>query len=138
MLVVILIGFGGLLASGVLNFLTWQGALTGTLFLVVIRPLSGLLGMIRSSLLWKGKLAVAFLGIRGVGSFYYLSYGQHHADFKGIPELWSAVAFTVLASILLHGMTSPKILREIGRKNRVSERGAESSGKRVVGDAWNR
>ncbi len=118
-LVVILIGFGGLLASGVLNSLTWQGALLGMLFLLVIRPLSGMLGMAGSGLPWKGGLAVAFLGVRGVGSFYYLSYGQHHAEFPQIPELWSVVSFTVLASIVIHGITAPRILSGIGRPNRV-------------------
>lgn len=118
-LVVILIGFGGLLASGVLNSLTWEGALTGILFLLVIRPLAGMLGMARSGLPWKGNLAVAFLGVRGAGSFYYLSYGQHHGDFTDIPELWSAISFTVLASIVLHGMTASKILSGIGKENRV-------------------
>ena len=120
-LVVILIGFGGLLASGVLNSLTWAGAVVGILFLLVIRPIAGLLGMARSGLPWKGAAAVAFLGVRGAGSFYYLSYGQHHAEFTQIPALWSTISFTVLLSVVLHGISASKILSKIGRANRIKK-----------------
>ena len=122
-MVIILIGFGGLLASGVLNSLTWPAAIVGLGFLLIVRPLAGLLGTCGSSLPAKGRMAVAFLGVRGVGSFYYLAYGQHHATFGRIPELWSAISFTVLASIILHGVTASKILAGIGKRNRVKDGG---------------
>lgn len=120
LLVIILIGFGGLLASGVLNFLTWPAALVGAAFLVIVRPLAGLVGMLGSDLPWAGRLSVAFLGVRGIGSFYYLAFGQHHAPFERIPELWSAVSFTVLLSVVLHGVTAPKVLGNLRRRDRVS------------------
>ncbi len=120
-MVVILIGFGGLLASGVLNALSWPGVIVGTAFLLIIRPLSGLIAMGRSGLPFQGKLAVAFLGVRGVGSFYYLAYGQHHATFGGLAEIWSTISFTVLLSIVIHGVTAGKILNGIGERNRIKK-----------------
>ncbi|MFD2256493.1 cation:proton antiporter [Luteolibacter algae] len=126
-MVIILIGFGGLLASGVLNSLTWPAVVLGSSFLLVVRPLAGLVGMIGSALPWPGRAAVAFLGVRGVGSFYYLSYGQHHAEFDKLPLLWSAVSFTVLLSIILHGVTASKILKKLGKTNRIHrEKSAET------------
>ena len=65
-----------------------------------------------------GMMAVAFLGVWGVGSFYYLSYGQHHGRFDLLPQLWSTVSFTVLLSIVIHGISAPKILRVIGKRNK--------------------
>ncbi len=118
-MVIILIGFGGLLASGVLNSLTWAAVGVGFAFILIIRPISGLLGMVGSGLPFPGKLAVGFLGVRGVGSFYYLAYGQHHAEFDKIPQLWSAISFTVLLSIFLHGISASKILAALGPKKRV-------------------
>ncbi|MFC7337911.1 cation:proton antiporter [Haloferula chungangensis] len=120
-MVIILIGFGGLLACGVLDSLTWPAVFVALAFLILVRPLAGLLGMKGSMLPFRGKVAVAFLGVRGVGSFYYLSYGQHHAEFDRVPLLWSAISFTVLLSIIIHGISASKILSGLGRKNRVEK-----------------
>ncbi|MEE3155529.1 MAG: cation:proton antiporter, partial [Pseudomonadota bacterium] len=64
-LVAVLFGFGAMLASGVLSALTWQAALVGLALIFVIRPIAGLLAELRSGLPMIGKLAVAFLGVRG-------------------------------------------------------------------------
>ncbi|WP_411826978.1 cation:proton antiporter [Luteolibacter sp. AS25] len=118
-LVIILIGFGGLLASGVLNSLTWPIVLVSLAFLVLIRPFFGYIAQAGSALPKPGKVAVAFLGVRGIGSFYYLAYGQHHAEFGDLPKLWAAVSFTVLLSIVLHGVTASKLLQKLGGDERV-------------------
>ena len=61
------------------------------------------------------RLAVAFFGVRGVGSLYYLAYATGHADFGGHDELWATVGFTVTASVLLHGITATPWLRRLER-----------------------
>lgn len=109
-LVGMLLGFGGLLASGVLAALTWQIALLGLLAILVIRPLTGIIALLGSHLPWAGRWAVAFLGIRGMGSIYYLAYGQTHANFLGIEILWAAISFTILSSIIIHGLTARPIM----------------------------
>ena len=110
-LVVILIFFGGLLASGVLGALTWWSALLAVVFLLVLRPIAGALGMVGSGLPWKSRLAVGFLGIRGLGSIYYLSYGQVKGEFDKLDVLWSAVAFAILLSIVVHGLSAAAIMK---------------------------
>ena len=50
--------------------------------------------------------AVAFFGVRGVGSLYYLAYAASHEHLPDEPWLWSTVAFTVIVSVLLHGVTA--------------------------------
>ncbi len=40
--------------------------------------------------------AVAFFGVRGVGSLYYLAYAVSHEHVPDEPWLWSTVAFTVI------------------------------------------
>ncbi len=121
-LVVILIFFGGLLASGVLGALTWWSALLGVVFLLVLRPVAGALAMLGSGLPWQSRWAVGFLGIRGLGSIYYLSYGQVKGEFEELNTLWSAVAFVILLSIVLHGVTAAGLLRYL------TERGLEKVG----------
>ena len=110
-LVAVLFAFGAMLASGVLNNLTWEGALVGLALIFVIRPLSGILAEWPSRLPWAGKLSVAFLGIRGMGSIYYLAYGQNSADFSDLGTLWAVASFTILASIFIHGVSSAGLLR---------------------------
>jgi len=125
-LVAVLIGFGGVLASGVLEALTWPMALVGLALILVIRPLAGLLGQMNCALPWSGRLAVAFLGIRGMGSIYYLAYGQTHADFEGLDVLWATVSFTILASIVIHGITSGKIMDHVKQRGHHVHKGQDA------------
>lgn len=115
-LVAVLFGFGAMLASGVLDALTWPSALVGLALVLVIRPLAGLLAESRSGLPLAGKLAVAFLGVRGMGSIYYLAYGQTHADFGQLDVLWATVSFAILVSIVLHGIVSGPIISAVERR----------------------
>lgn len=59
------------------------------------------------------KLTIAFFGVRGIGSFYYVAYGLNHADFGPGDTIWEAVAFAVLASIVIHGATAAPVLRRL-------------------------
>jgi len=76
--------------------------------------------MLGSGLPWQSRWAVGFLGIRGLGSIYYLSYGQVKGEFEELNTLWSAVAFVILLSIVLHGVTAAGLLRYL------TERGLET------------
>ena len=112
-LVAVLFGFGAMLASGVLSALTWPAALVGLALIFVIRPISGLLAEANCDLPMIGKLAVAFLGVRGMGSIYYLAYGQNNADFAQIDLLWATVSFAILVSIVVHGVVSGPLIRHV-------------------------
>jgi|TARA_B100000678_G_scaffold67959_1_gene55780 NhaP-type Na+/H+ or K+/H+ antiporter len=112
-LVAVLFGFGAMLASGVLSALTWPAALVGLALIFVIRPISGLLAEANCDLPMIGKLAVAFLGVRGMGSIYYLAYGQNNADFAQIDLLWATVSFAILVSIIVHGVVSGPLIRHV-------------------------
>jgi NhaP-type Na+/H+ or K+/H+ antiporter len=61
------------------------------------------------------KLTLAFFGIRGVGSFYYLAYALNHASFPQAERLWAIVGLVALLSILLHGLTVTPIMRSLDR-----------------------
>ncbi|MCA0978208.1 cation:proton antiporter [Qipengyuania flava] len=112
-LVIVLFGFGAMLAGGVLGALTWQGAAIGIALIFVIRPLAGLLSESVCSLPLPGKLAVAFLGVRGMGSIYYLAYGQNHGKFFQFDQLWAIASFTILVSIIVHGIMAGPFIRMI-------------------------
>ena len=106
----VLILFGGALASGLLGHLTWPAALAAVAFVLLVRPLAGLIGLAGLDLSWAKKATVAFFGIRGVGSFYYLTYGLNEADPAGFPEselVWAIVGLAVLLSVVVHGAAAP-------------------------------
>ena len=115
-LVAVLFGFGAMLASGVLNSLSWNGALIGLALIFVIRPIAGLISESLAHLPLGGKFAVAFLGVRGMGSIYYLAYGQNHGTFMQNAELWAVASFTILVSILIHGVVGGPLIAAIERR----------------------
>ncbi|WP_439881011.1 cation:proton antiporter [Pontibacter sp. MBLB2868] len=116
LMVMLLLVFGGSLVYGLLNFLTWQGAIIGLAFLFIIRPLAGLIGLWGISLPFHEKIAISFFGIRGIGSFFYLSFALDKIDFVDADQLWSVVGFIVMVSIILHGFTASKAMGYLDRR----------------------
>ena len=110
-----LVLFGGALVNGLLDSLTWHGFFVALAFVFLIRPLAGLLGLLSSPMHSKQKTAVAFFGIRGIGSFYYLAYALNQRDFAEAELLWAIVATVVLISIVVHGITATPIMNRLGQ-----------------------
>ncbi|RYD97931.1 MAG: sodium:proton antiporter [Sphingobacteriales bacterium] len=111
----LLILFGGALVSGLLTAISWQDVLVAVLILVIIRPLSGWIGLLGFPAEAREKVTLAFFGIRGVGSIYYLAYGINHMAVPDAERLWAIVGLVVLLSILLHGVTVTPIMRALDR-----------------------
>ncbi|WP_406313793.1 cation:proton antiporter [Streptosporangium sp. NBC_01639] len=118
---------GGSVATGGLAALTWRGAAVGLLLLLVIRPLAGWVAQLGGSAGPRERGVTAFFGIRGIGSLFYLAYALGQADF-GVPaeELWAVVIFTVLGSLVLHGMTATPVMARLDRlRDRAADTDAE-------------
>lgn len=114
----LLIALGGFVASNDLNLLSWQNFLFAGLFIFLARPLSGLLSLMGLKLSKLEGGAIAFLGIRGFGSYYYLAYAQNNGSFENISLLWSITTLTVLMSLLIHGNTATIALGWIDARQR--------------------
>ncbi|GAB3536761.1 cation:proton antiporter [Pontibacter brevis] len=121
-MVILLVLFGGSLVTGILDYLTWQGALIGIIFLFLIRPITALPSMLGTYSTLKEKMAVCFFGIRGIGSFFYLSFALDKVGLPEANELWSVVAFIVMVSIVLHGVTATKVINMLDLERRKSGR----------------
>lgn len=118
---IVLLLLGVAMTQGLLGRLTWPGALVAVLLVLVIRPLVAWVvlhpslppgpGRVAGRLRPRERAATAFFGVRGVGSLYYLSYGLTHGDFGDPGPLWSTVAFTVVLSVAVHGITATPVMR---------------------------
>lgn len=76
------------------------------LMFLVVRPASVLLGMAGAGVPLYRQVLVGWLGIRGIGSIYYLVFALNHGVTEVFaPELVSLTLGTVAASILAHGIT---------------------------------
>jgi len=97
--------------------LTWHDVLVCLAILLLVRPLAGMLAMAGSPHPTRERWLLSFLGIRGIGSMYYVAYGINHGRFGDSERLWAAVGFLVLASIVVHGLSSDALLRRLaGRR----------------------
>ena len=114
MMMVLLVFFGAALAEGsIFHGISLSVVLTAGLVLFVVRPVCGWIGLIGSPLAPLEKTAIAFFGIRELGSFYYVAFALGQAEFENVPVLGVTVCVVVLASIILHGTTVTPIMRRL-------------------------
>ena len=125
----LLIALGGFVATNDLSLLSWQNFLFAGLFIFLARPLSGVLSLAGLKLTKLERGAIAFLGIRGFGSFYYLAYAQNNGSFSNIGLLWSIITLTVLMSLLIHGNTATMALGWIDEGQNEKQRRQKSNKK---------
>ncbi|RYH02731.1 sodium:proton antiporter [Salipiger sp. IMCC34102] len=106
----------GAVMPQLLEGLTLANAAIALVLILVLRPLVGWLSLARSDLGRQDRWVVAFYGVRGVGSIYYLAYAVGHVDFWDVEALWALVGFTILLSTIGHGFTAG--IAMTGRKDR--------------------
>jgi len=114
----LLVVFGGALVSGnLLKALDWNVVLFALAAIFLVRPLSGWLGLAGAGCPKSERAVISFFGIRGIGSFYYLSYGFTHGPFGDLDVLWTAASVVVVVSIFLHGTTVTPVMRYLDRRS---------------------
>lgn len=75
-------------------------------FLFLIRPLSALIIFPGSGFSKKDRWIISFMGIKGIGSLFYLSFALHEVFFAEEVVLWEITAMLIVVSIILHGLTA--------------------------------
>jgi len=72
----------------------------------VIRPVVAWLSLAGTGLKFRQRFVIAFYGIRGIGSIYYLAYAATHIALPDPSQLWAIIALTILVSTIVHGFTA--------------------------------
>ena len=114
--VVVLVLVGGALARGILADVGWAEVVLAALVLLVVRPLAGWLGLARGRTGRGERWVIAFFGVRGIGSLYYLAYGLSEADIPGGERLWAVTVLVVVGSVVVHGVTAGPVMHLLDRR----------------------
>ncbi len=113
--VVIVLLVGGMLTR---RYLPLEALWFVPVLLLVIRPLSVWLGLLGTRTTRTQRRLIAWFGIRGIGSIYYLMYSiEHHLD-KETAERLTAITLTVVAvSIIVHGISVTPLMKRYEERN---------------------
>jgi NhaP-type Na+/H+ or K+/H+ antiporter len=84
----------------------WTLGAIGLALIFIIRPLIGWAALQGTHFQGRERAVVAFYGVRGIGSIYYLSYAGSHMELVNEYQLWATIAFTIFASTIVHGLTA--------------------------------
>ncbi|MFI7521475.1 cation:proton antiporter [Micromonospora globbae] len=127
--VLLLLLFGGAVVGGLLAPLTWPAAAVGLALVFVLRPLIGWLSLRGSPGRPAEHWVIAFFGIRGVGSLFYLAYATTKADFPQAELVWATVGLVVIVSVVVHGVAATPVMRLLDRAGeRTGERAPARAG----------
>ncbi|OSP54381.1 sodium:proton antiporter [Pseudoruegeria sp. SK021] len=110
----LLIAFGAVLPA-LLQDLRWSEVWLAILLIFALRPLVGWLSLTGTELNGRERQVVAFYGVRGIGSVYYLSYATSHMEFAREAQLWSVVGVTILISTIVHGLSVGHVMSALKR-----------------------
>ena len=106
------------------------GAWMALALFFAIRPLSTLLVLGREPLSRADRACIAWFGVRGVGSLYYLTYALAHGAASQDGRLLADITLVVVAaSIVLHGVSVTPILRRFQSADRVGRASGRQPGR---------
>lgn len=94
-----------------------EGILIAVFLLLIVRPLAVFAVLVRTHLTRQQKSLLAWFGIRGVGSVYYLAFAlQYQWDAVLAQDLTRIVATVLAVSILVHGISATPLMDLYFRK----------------------
>lgn len=115
-MMLLLVCFGAAIAEGsIFGALSWTIVVAALAIVLVIRPVAGMISLAGSPHPLRERAVIAFFGIRGLGSFYYLAYALGQAEFQQTETLWVTVCLVVLVSIVLHGVAVTPVMGYLDR-----------------------
>jgi NhaP-type Na+/H+ or K+/H+ antiporter len=101
--VLVMILVGGMLAP---RFVPWDAIWFVPLLFFVVRPLAAIIGLIGAPVSPLQRGLIAWFGIRGIGSIYYLTYAISHGVSGPTAQRLAALTLTVVAvSVIVHGVS---------------------------------
>ena len=95
------------------------------LLLLVIRPISVLVGLARSKTSPSQRGLIGWFGIRGIGSLFYLAYAMNHGLAPDMAATMVALVLSVVVvSIVVHGISVTPLMKLYERRKPASRKTA--------------
>ncbi|WP_127012917.1 cation:proton antiporter [Microbacterium oxydans] len=121
--IAVVVLLGGAIARGLFADIGWIEILVALLILLIIRPLAGWIGLTPGKTGPRERTVIAFFGVRGVGSLFYIAYATQNGYFPDGDRLWSIVGLVIVGSIIIHGLAATPTMRLIdATRHRVTRR----------------
>lgn len=114
--VAVVVLLGGAAARGLFDGLGWPDVALALVFLLVVRPVAGWLALTPGKTGPRERAVIAFFGVRGVGTLYYVAYALEHATFPGEQRLWGIAGLVVVGSIVVHGVGATPVMALLDRR----------------------
>ncbi|MFN8075551.1 MAG: cation:proton antiporter [Kineosporiaceae bacterium] len=111
----VLVVLGGMVVDGLLADVRPADVALAALLLVVVRPLTGWVGLLGGRTGPRDRAVIAFFGVRGVGSLYYVAFAGAEAIFAPaeLTRVWTVTALVVVGSVVLHGVLATPVMRRL-------------------------
>jgi NhaP-type Na+/H+ or K+/H+ antiporter len=120
----VLLLLGSVLPIGGVLELGWSVLVAALALIFVIRPLAVMIALLPSGLPVRQRLFIAWFGIRGIGSIYYVGFTFATLTPSDATPLFSVVAVAILLSVAAHGLTSSWLTRRLVAADRGAQSGA--------------
>ncbi|HEX2194771.1 MAG TPA: cation:proton antiporter [Candidatus Limnocylindria bacterium] len=104
---------GTVLPLGILGEMALPLVVVVAGLLLVVRPVAALVALLGSRAEWRERLFIGWFGIRGIGSVYYLGFALTSVRGLEARPLFGAISLAIVASVILHGLTSGYLTRRL-------------------------
>ena len=119
---VVLLLLGAAFADTLWTEVSWGIVVTAVVLVLIVRPLAGWAGLVgHGSVTRAERTMIAFFGIRGLGSIFYLAYGVNRMDLVDATALWALTAVTIFASLLVHGLSARPAMKWLDAQRETTE-----------------
>jgi NhaP-type Na+/H+ or K+/H+ antiporter len=115
---VLMLLIGSVVSAHWRELLQWHAIWPALALLFVVRPLCTLVALAGSSATWPQRFLAGWLGIRGVGAFYYLLFAIEHLRRVAQDAALAVVMAAIVGSVLLHGVSATLLLERYLRAPR--------------------
>ena len=112
LLALLLLWLGMWIGAGLWREWQLSDMLFGLLLIFVVRPLAGYVSLLGYDCPSVHRWKLAFFGVRGMGSIFYIAYGQTHALFEDVDAVWRVATMAILVSIVAHGFMARHFMDE--------------------------
>jgi sodium/hydrogen antiporter len=115
---VLMLLIGSVVSAHWRELIEWRAIWPALALLFVVRPLCTLIALAGSSATWPQRLLAGWLGIRGVGAFYYLLFAIERLQRVAQDAALAVVMAAIVGSVLLHGVSATLLLERYLRAPR--------------------